>query len=212
MKTISKDTIVTKKITSGTYAEEFVVKKNSHATIVFMIRADNAVLVKPTVHLRGSDSRATIIGIAYGTKKADIRIITLQHHEAPNTTSSLLIKSVMTDYAQCTYEGSIAVDKNAQRTDAYQRNENLLLSSDAHAISKPSLEILANDVRCTHGAIVKTLDADELWYLATRGITKESSRRIMTRGFLASAADIISDEGTRSKVAKEFERVYIKHI
>ena len=97
------------------------------------------------------------------------------------------------DHAACLYDGGIRVEKEAQKTDAYQRNENLLLSEGAHAQSKPSLEILANDVRCTHGATVGKIPEDQLWYLATRGIGKKRGQGLIVSGFLGSALVSIDD-------------------
>lgn len=205
---INKKTVIIKTLTGGEYGEEFAVGKDVHAVIVLLIRATGGIIAKPVIRLAGRGARATVLGIVLGQKEADIRMTTLQHHTAPDTASTLLIKAVMSGNARCTYEGSISVDKKAQKTDAYQRNENLLLSGTSHAVSKPALEILANDVRCTHGATVKTLDEDELWYMASRGIGKVTATRMITRGFLTSAADIIADPEIRASVADEMQKVY----
>ncbi len=125
---------------------------------------------------------------------------TLQSHEAPGTTSDLLVKSLLTDNATFLYDGAIFVSRIAQKTDAYQRNENLMLSRVAHAESKPKLEILANDVRCTHGATIGSVREDELWYLKTRGIDNSEGTRLISRGFLESINSRISDESAQARV------------
>ena len=132
---------------------------------------------------------------------------TLQHHKAPDTTSNLLVKSVLSGSSEIFYEGSILVDLCAQKTDAYQRNENLLLDEHTHATSSPALEILANDVRCTHGAVVKTLDENELWYLATRGIDRKTGRDMIASGFLASALDRIPNVDERALVEQKIAQI-----
>ena len=163
--------------------------------------------VSPAVHLAGRGASATIIGLITGSKHGKIRMHTLQHHKAPDTTSNLLVKSVLSDASEIFYDGSILVDLCAQKTDAYQRNENLLLDEHTHATSSPALEILANDVRCTHGAVVKTLDENELWYLATRGIDRDMGRDMIATGFLESALDRIPDAGERALVEQKIAQL-----
>ncbi len=157
------------------------------------------------VHLRGSGAKAVIIGIVVGRSGSRLLLHTHQYHEAPRATSDLLIKSVLHDKSTFEYDGGIRVDENAQQTDAYQRNENLLIGVDAYARSDPALEILANDVRCTHGATTSPLADDQVWYLASRGISASRAQRLLIRGFLTSALENISDETVRSSVWQKIE-------
>lgn len=205
MNTISGDKTVIKKVTSGEVREEYSVKKESHLTLVYVVSGMSDVAVFPSLHLVGEDSSATCIGLVTGAGDAKIRIGTLQHHKAPRTTSNLLVKSILSDHSVCLYEGSIVVDASAQKTDAYQRNENLLLDEHTQATSSPALEILANDVRCTHGAVVKTFDENEIWYLLSRGIDRIAARRMIAEGFLTSAFMLITDEQLRSDVQQEVD-------
>lgn len=186
---ISNNQLIIKKISRSSVREEYVVRERATLTLIYVI--DTNVDLTTSVHLKGDHASATIIGIVTGKASDATSINTLQHHAAPNTTSNLLIKSVLLDASSLRYEGSIVVDKVAQKTDAYQRNENLLLGSQATATSSPALEILANDVRCTHGAVVKTVDENELWYLASRGIDSARGRTMIADGFLKSAFDAI---------------------
>lgn len=156
-----------------------------------------------TVRLKGKGARAKIIGLVVGRDSNEFNLHTLQIHEAPETTSDLLVKSVLAGNAQFHYDGAIRVDRQAQKTDAYQRNENLLLSEGAHAESKPTLEILANDVRCTHGATVGAISKEELWYLASRGISDESGKKLIVGGFLESAIEKISDTIQQGGIRKK---------
>ncbi|MBI5019056.1 SufD family Fe-S cluster assembly protein [Candidatus Gottesmanbacteria bacterium] len=200
MKTIAKDTTIVKAVTRGTFREDFAVGKNAHLIVVYVVAAKGKMELYPSVHLTGAGATATLIGLVTGTGSAEVKMSTLQHHKAPNTTSNLLVKSILSDNSSFAYDGSITVDKKAQKTDAYQRNENMLLDTETQAISSPALEILANDVRCTHGATVKTIDENELWYLASRGIDPESARAMIASGFLRSAFSLIQDDDTRSRV------------
>ncbi len=175
---------------------KFIVKKN--LTLVFLARHSCELSLQ--VRLTVRRAKATIIGIVIGGKKANIKINTLQRHEAPETTSNLLVKSALSGEARCIIDGGIRVEKKAQKTDAYQRNENLLLSDKAYAESKPSLEILANDVRCTHGATVGPVSAEEVWYLSTRGISKRAGESLIVQGFFRSALELVDDETVRSAI------------
>lgn len=184
----------------GTSQHEYTVKKDSSLTLVLVAIGLDNVDARVSVRLLGAGAKATIIGVVIGDKKANVKITTLQRHEAPETTSNLLVKSVLYGRARCVIDGGIRVEKVAQKTDAYQRNENLLLSEDAYAESKPSLEILANDVRCTHGATVGPISQEELWYLATRGISRIHGQKLIVEGFFRSALDLVDDEAVRSGI------------
>lgn len=190
---------IEKKNTNLTY----YVKKNESVTVVVLVQGEKNYRINLTLNLEGTGSEGTIIGLVHASKNASIIFHTLQHHAAINTTSNLLVKSILTDSSFLSYEGGIVVDKIAQKTNAYQRNENLLLDESAHAKSKPALEILANDVRCTHGATIGTLDPEQLWYLATRGIGKGEGRKLISNGFLMSALKNL-DETDKIKINKEF--------
>ncbi len=208
MKTISKNTMIIREITSGEVRDDFAVTKGATLTVVYLVAAKTDISIKPSVHLMGTGSVATVIGIIAGKKDAMVKVSTLQHHKARQTTSNLLVKSVLSDASHCAYDGSIAVDKSAQKTDAYQRNENLLLDENTQATSSPALEILANDVRCTHGAVVKTLDHQELWYLKSRGIDEKRARTMIASGFLSSALSLIGDEKEKAMLEERVDTFY----
>ena len=201
--TIKKDTIRTVVIDTTRDNHECLVETRADATIVIPVKEYEGKELTVTIRLVGWGARATIIGVVGGTKKQIINLHTLQHHEAPETTSNLLVKGVLYDEATFVYDGAILVDPKAQKTDAYQRNENLLLSPSAHAKSQPGLEILANDVRCTHGATIGTLSTDQLWYMATRGIGRDVGGRLISDGFVASALEKITDEKVRDTVRQQ---------
>ena len=200
MQHITKDTVVVQEVSEGEFTWDFSVQEHARLVLVFSISANKAITVIPSVHLVGRGSSAQILGIVRGTHSAKITIHTLQHHAAPETTSDLLIKSVLMNESSCFYDGSITVDPVAQKTDAYQRNENLLLDTGAKATSSPALEILANDVRCTHGAVVKTIDQNELWYCMSRGISETTARNLIANGFIMSTLDRISDSELQAKI------------
>jgi len=139
---------------------------------------------------------------------------TEQHHIAPHCSSNLLCKNVLQDEAKSIFSGLIRVDPEAQQTNALQTNRNLLLSKEAEADSLPGLEILANDVRCTHGATTSRLNQEELFYLLSRGIEKKSAESLISLGFLEEIIGKIPDEDlatkTRNLVCSHFN--YTSHL
>ena len=124
---------------------------------------------------------------------------TQQNHLAAHTTSDLLFKGALTGKSRSVWQGMIFVAPGAQRTDGYQANRNLLLSRHARADSIPGLEILADDVRCTHGATVGRLDEEPLYYLMTRGIPRADAERLVVHGFFAPIMSRIPFEGVRER-------------
>ena len=111
-------------------------------------------------------------------------------HLAPHCRSNQLFKGVLTDFSRSSFEGKIYVDQIAQKTEAFQLNSNLLLSDRAHADSKPNLEIFADDVKASHGATVGQLNAEELFYMKTRGITQEEASNLLVFGFAQEILDL----------------------
>ena len=138
---------------------------------------------------QGATSRVTGCYFADGAQQLDYD--TLQKHLAPNTTSDFAFKGVLRDQARAVWRGMIRVAKDAQKTNAYQENRNLLLSPRAHADSIPGLEILANDVRCTHGATISQVNRDELFYCMARGLSRSEAELLIVRGFYQEIFDRI---------------------
>mgnify|MGYP001566802765 CR=1 FL=1 len=201
MKKIRGEKTIIEEIFEGESMHEYAVDANSDLTLLFIAASRKSSIIHVRVRLEKPGARAAIIGMIIGKGESRFAIHTLQEHTALNTTSDLLIKTVLSDSAACMYDGGIRVEKYAQKTDAYQRNENLLLSGRAHAESKPTLEILANDVRCTHGATIGPISEEQLWYLATRGVAKKNAERLIVSGFLAAALEKVSDLSVRTSAA-----------
>ncbi|MFH1524506.1 MAG: Fe-S cluster assembly protein SufD [Chloroflexota bacterium] len=124
---------------------------------------------------------------------------TQQNHLAPHTTSDLLFKGALKGHSRSVWQGMIYVAPDAQKTDGYQANRNLILSSDARADSIPGLEILADDVRCTHGATVGKLEQEPLFYLKSRGIPEREAERLIVEGFFDPIMQRIPFEGVRER-------------
>ena len=156
-------------------------------------------------YLAAPGANVKVTGAYYLTGAEHIDYDTTQEHAAPNTTSDLAFKGVLDDRARAVWRGVIRVDKGAQKTDAYQENRNLLLSTDAQATPIPGLEIEANDVRCTHGATVGQVDQNQIFYLMTRGLTRAQAERVIVRGFFEDVLDRIGSAPVRAQVAAAIE-------
>jgi Fe-S cluster assembly protein SufD len=155
--------------------------------------------------LAGSGATSRVTGAYFADGEQHLDYDTLQSHLAPNTTSDFAFKGVLRDKARAVWRGMIKVAKDAQRTNAYQENRNLLLSPDAHADSIPGLEILANDVRCTHGATVSQVNRDELFYCMARGLSREEAQLLIVRGFYQEIFDRIELEPVRDALQSVLE-------
>ena len=152
---------------------------------------------------QGATSRVTGAYFADGEKHLDYD--TFQEHIAPNTTSDFAFKGALRDESTAVWRGMIRVEKDAQKANAYQENRNLLLSPKSHADSIPGLEILANDVRCTHGATVGQVDREQLFYLMARGLTRPEAERLIVRGFFSDVLDRIELEPVREALGEALE-------
>ncbi|MES2691819.1 MAG: Fe-S cluster assembly protein SufD [Verrucomicrobiota bacterium] len=140
----------------------------------------------------GAFSEMLALTVADTAQEFDQR--TLQIHQAPNTKSDLLYKNALRGTAKTIFSGLIIVDPDAQKTDAYQSNRNLMLSEDAEANSLPGLEIQANDVRCTHGATSSRIDPEQEFYLQSRGIDKATADELLTFGFFEEVISRLANE------------------
>jgi Fe-S cluster assembly protein SufD len=152
---------------------------------------------------QGATSRVTGAYFADGTQHLDYD--TFQEHIAPNTTSDFAFKGALRDEARTVWRGMIRVEQTAQKTNAYQENRNLLLSKSAHADSIPGLEILANDVRCTHGATLGQVDREQLFYLMARGLSRGQAERLIVRGFFQDVLDRVDLVAVREALGDALE-------
>ncbi len=151
----------------------------------------------------GATSRVTGAYFADGSQHLDYD--TFQEHIAPSTESDFAFKGALREQASAVWRGMIRVEEGAQKTNAYQENRNLLLSSEAHADSIPGLEIMANDVRCTHGATLGRVDREELFYLMARGLSRAEAERLIVRGFFQDVLDRIELEPVREALGAALE-------
>jgi Fe-S cluster assembly protein SufD len=145
--------------------------------------------VRADVSVEGRDARSEILSayLGEGTQVHDVR--TLQDHVAPRTTSELLCQGAVAGTSRSVYSGLIRVHRGAVRSDARQTNHNLVLDEGAHADSVPNLDILENDVRCSHASTVGPIDEDQRYYIESRGVAPEMAEGLIVRGFFDAIID-----------------------
>ncbi|HKP93214.1 MAG TPA: Fe-S cluster assembly protein SufD [Chthoniobacterales bacterium] len=139
--------------------------------------------------LAGENARSDMLAVCVASDAQEFDARTLQDHLSPHTTSDLLYKNALNDRARTTFGGLIRVEPHAHFTDAYQKVRNLLLSDDAEANSMPGLEILADNVKCSHGATSGQISENEMFYLLSRGIPVSVAKQLLVSGFLNEVVD-----------------------
>jgi Fe-S cluster assembly protein SufD len=162
--------------------------------------------VNQHVAMTGPDAEVQVNGVMFTEGRQHLSYNTHQHHQAPYCKSDLLYKAALQDRSRTVWRGMIKVDRDAQRTDAYQRNDNLMLSRDARADSIPGLEIEADDVRCTHGSTSGRVDDQQVFYAMTRGYTRREAVRMIVAGFFQQVFDRITIESVRDALGEAIGR------
>jgi len=152
--------------------------------------------------LDGQGSEASLSGVCFGDETQHLDLQSLQRHRGESTHSDLLHKVAVRDRAVSVYSGLIDVEKQAQHTDGYVQNRNLMLGEGAKASGIPRLEIKANDVRCSHGVTAGHIDDDQRFYLESRGVPREEADRLIVRGFMQDALDRAPHAGVRELVGR----------
>lgn len=178
------------------------------ATLQWTIAAMGSGLAKvnQTVELVGPGADCQVNGVMFSEGRQHLAYHTLQHHMAPNCHSDFLYKSAQQDQSRTVWRGMIKVDKVAQKTDGYQRNDNLVLSTRSRADSIPGLEIEADDVRCTHGSTTAKVDEEQIFYAMCRGFTREEATRMIVTGFFQQIFDRITIESVRDALGASIAR------
>jgi Fe-S cluster assembly protein SufD len=181
---------------------------DADGALQWTIGALGSKLAKVNQHtaLVGPHAHAQVNGVMFTEGRQHLSYHTLQHHEQPNCKSDLLYKGALQDESRLVWRGMIRVDPNAQKTDAYQRDDNLMLSDSSRADSIPGLEIEADDVRCTHGATAGRVDESQIFYARSRGFTRKEAIRMIVAGFFQQVFDRIEIEGVREALGEAIGR------
>jgi len=156
--------------------------------------------------LAGPGATSRVTGAYFGDGEQHLDFDTFQEHIAPDTESDFAFKGALRDHATAVWRGMIRVERDAQKTNAYQECRNLMLSPTTHAVPIPGLEILANDVRCTHGATIGQVDEEQIFYLMARGLPHAVAQRLIVEGFFTPVLDRIPLAGVREQLRGAIER------
>lgn len=146
-------------------------------------------------------------GLVYARSDQHVDIQTSQVHNAPYTGGELLYRHVLTDRAKSIFKGKIVIEKEKTFCNSSQKNENLLLSSKAEAISLPKLEILNNEVKCSHGGTISSIDEDQLFYLTSRGISMSDARKMIIEGFFEEIIKKSATQEIADIISKKIKEV-----
>jgi Fe-S cluster assembly protein SufD len=175
------------------------VKRDAHLDWIFGALGSHLTKNFSDLDLAGQGANGRMSGFYFADGDQHLDLDTQQNHLAAHTTSDLLYKGALRDKSRSVWQGMIYVAPGAQKSDGYQANRNLILSGQARADSIPGLEILADDVRCTHGATVGKIDADQVFYLRSRGINYQDAERLIVEGFFDPIMQRIPFEGVRGR-------------
>jgi Fe-S cluster assembly protein SufD len=177
-----------------------VVERDAHALSLHLNLGAAYARLESVSRLAGPGGRSDMLAATVAHDRQEFDQRTLQDHLEPHTASDLLYKNALFDDARTIFAGLIRVEPPAQHTDAYQKVRNLMLSDDAEANSMPGLEILADEVRCTHGATSGHVEDEEMFYLLSRGIDARTAQELIVQGFLHEVLERLPDAAVRPKL------------
>lgn len=178
-------------------------KKDSRLEVVHATNGSGCTRFDYSIELEGENSEASLNGLSIVDKNKEAHTHVLIEHKAPHCRSFQFFKNALTDHAQTSFEGKIHVHKEAQKTDAYQLNNNLLLSSHARAHTKPNLDIYADDVKASHGATVGQLDTEQLFYCQARGLPAQQAKNLILHAFCMEVAGKITISSIREEISRQ---------
>lgn len=171
----------------GHLTQRLVIDRDAHALTTLTAFGGSRLKLDLGAELRGRGAHSEMVGFALGQDHQHLDLHTEHRHRAPNTWSNMDWKVALDDDARSAYTGLIRIDEGAANSEAFQEERNLLLSNRCRADAIPELEIMTNEVQCTHGATSSPVDDEHLFYLQSRGIEPAEAMRIVVRGFFESA-------------------------
>lgn len=185
--------------------ERALLQKNAHLEWIYGSFGSGVSKNFIDADLIGKNATANINGLYLSDESQHFDLDTQQNHLETGTSSNLKFKGVLFDESYAVWQGMVYVSPKAIQTDGYQSNDNLILSGKAHARSIPGLEILADDVKCSHGATISRINDDELFYLQSRGINTSEAEKLIVKGFFSELTSQIENQKIRNKVEKVTE-------
>ena len=192
-------------VSEGNLARSIEVQPGQRKDMVLLILPGVSCDLKMDVTLAGEGAEANIYGAYVCGSDEKVRITVDMHHDHPHCNSRQLFKGIAGGVSKVDFYGKIIVAQDAQKTEAYQENHNILLSDGAKVDTKPQLEIYADDVKCSHGATIGRLNEEEQFYMRSRGISLEDAKVLQMISFIAPVLENIPDESQREAMASEIE-------
>lgn len=192
-------------VSDGQLTRNMEVQSGQKADMVLLVLPGVSCDVKLDVRLAGEGAEANIYGAYVCGGDEKVKISVDMHHDLPHCNSRQLFKGIASGASKVDFYGKIIVAQDAQRTEAYQENHNILLSDGAKVDTKPQLEIYADDVKCSHGATIGRLNEEEQFYMRSRGISLEDAKVLQMISFIAPVLENIEDEAEREAIAQQFE-------
>ena len=190
---------------SMTIPQNIVVERGAKLDMVLLVMPGVSCDVKLDVKLAGEGAEANIYGAYVCGGDERVKISVDMHHDLPHCNSRQLFKGIAGGTSRVDFYGKIIVAQDAQRTEAYQENHNILLTDGAKVDTKPQLEIYADDVKCSHGATIGRLNEEEQFYMRSRGISLEDAKVLQMISFIAPVLENIEDEAERERMTAQFE-------
>ena len=184
-----------------------VVERNATVNVVVLVLPGVSCDLKLDVTLAGEGAQANVYGAYLCGADERVKISVDMHHDVPHCNSRQLFKGIAGGTSRADFYGKIIVAQDAQRTEAYQENHNILLSDGAKVDTKPQLEIYADDVKCSHGATIGRLNEEEQFYMRSRGISLEDAKVLQMISFIAPVLENIHDDEQRTRISAQLETI-----
>ena len=192
-------------VSEGQLLRNIEVQAGQKTDMLLLVMPGVSCDIRLDVRLAGEGAEANVYGAYVCGGQEKVKIAVDMHHDFPHCNSRQLFKGIAGGDSRVDFYGKIIVAQDAQRTEAYQENHNILLSDGARVDTKPQLEIYADDVKCSHGATIGRLNEEEQFYMRSRGITLEDAKVLQMISFIAPVLENIEDEAEREAVAQQFE-------
>ena len=192
-------------VSDGQLIRDIEVQSGQRKDMVLLMFPGVSCDIKLDVRLTGEGAEANVYGAYVCGGDEKVKIAVDMHHDMPHCNSRQLFKGIAGGVSKVDFYGKIIVAQDAQRTEAYQENHNILLTDGAKVDTKPQLEIYADDVKCSHGATIGRLNEEEQFYMRSRGISLEDAKVLQMISFVAPVLENIPDETQREALAAQLE-------
>ena len=192
-------------VSDGQLIRDIEVQSGQRKDMVLLMFPGVSCDIRLDVRLTGEGAEANVYGAYVCGGDEKVKIAVDMHHDMPHCNSRQLFKGIAGGLSKVDFYGKIIVAQDAQRTEAYQENHNILLTDGAKVDTKPQLEIYADDVKCSHGATIGRLNEEEQFYMRSRGISLEDAKVLQMISFVAPVLENIPDESQREALSAQLE-------